>query len=352
MGADTVSGGATVETVASAPVAPTGRAAKLASLDQGKLRAEAPTAAPVEAVVEAAPTLTDPAEPAAVEAAPVAEDKPDPKAAKGIEAIEKRAVRERAALAAEKAAWQAERELQVAELARLRADLTGKASSNDDLKKLPLKDRYREALKRLDIDPDDENAMEVVSRDAYARSKSGKANPANKAYADQTSKDRELSDAIADLKRQQSELANEFKTRDQRAEMERFQTQYLDTAVKAIPADPSFIGLAHSVSPAKARASLLALGQRMERENEETPSHADVIAQYEVEQRERFVEAGLSTEQIDAMLRKPAPAKAPPPKSLDITARSTTQPINGQRSRAERIAAADAEIRKLEATPT
>ena len=326
---------------ASAPTGPSpreARAAKVAAFREGAAKAEpaapAVTAAPVEA-------------PAKVE--PVADDPPDPKTAKGIEAIEKRDKRAREALAADQAKWKAERDLEVAELARLRADLTGKAPKFDDLKKLPPAKRALEAMKLVGLDPDDEEAMEVIARDAYARSKSGKADPKNKAYADQVSEKSALAAEIAAMKAELDSVKGEFKTRDQRAAMEQFQNQYLDQAVKAVPADPSFIGLALTANPTKARAALLQIGQRLESENGDTPTHAEVIAEYERSKRAELADMGVPEAQIAAMLAKPAPVvvKAAPPKTLDVTVRSTTPPLNGNPTRDQKIAAARSGLKKL-----
>ncbi len=304
--------------------------------------AAAETATPVAAPAQAAGPP--------VVAAPAVDEPPDPAAAKGIEAIEKRDQRARAALAADQAKWKAERDLEVAEIARMRADFT-KGPDFDALKKLPPARRALEVMKLAGLDPDDEDAMEVIARDTYARSKSGKADPKNKAYADQVGEKQALTAEIEELKRQIAEVSGEFKTRDQRAQMEHFQAQYLDAAVKAVPADPSFIGLGLAANPGKARASLLSIGQRLESESGETPTHAEVIAEYEATRRAELADTGLSTAQIDALLQKPAPvvAKPAPPRTLDVTVRSTTQPINGSPTREQRIAAASAGLRKLSA---
>ena len=185
------------------------------------------------------------------------------------------------------AAAKAEIERERAELSRLRAEAE-KPSPWEALKKLPPKERYREALKLVEMDPDDETIAEVVARDAYARSKSGKADPKNKQYAEQVAEKRALETELAELRKQVADIGNEFKTRDQRAEAERFQTQYLDTAVKAIPAE-TFLSQLHTANPAKARNALLSIGQQLERDLGETPSHAEVIAEYEKRRRDADV---------------------------------------------------------------
>jgi hypothetical protein len=323
------------------------RAAKLAAY-----RAAAAKPGDVVAPTEPKPAAT---------AAPVEqprEELTDPQTAKSIEAIEKRDARARAQLAADQAAWKQQRDLELAELAKLRAELTGKTSL-DDLKKLPPSRRAIEAMRMAGLDPDDEEAMEIIARDTYARSKSGKAKPENRAYADQLAKEHGTASEIAELRKMLEETRQSIEQRDHAAELKRFQNTYLDEAVKAVPQAPSFIGRALAANPAKARGALLALGQRMEREAMEadgatsydpsyTPTHAQVIARYEEETRAELADRGFTTEQIDAMLA-PAAAKPPPPKTLDVGARPTTPITSAPQSRAEKIAKARVGLQKLNA---
>jgi hypothetical protein len=215
-------------------------------------------------------------------------------------------------------------------------------------------------MRMAGLDPDNEDEMEPIARDAYARSKSGKADPKNRAYADQLAKDHGVSSKIAELEKTIEDMRSSMTQRDQAAEMQRFQNAYLDDAVKAIPQTPSFIGRAHTANPAKARQALLALGQRMEREAMEaegatkydpsfTPTHAQVIAKYEEDTRAELADRGFTAEQIAAMLAPPsAPApKATPPKTLDVTTRPTTPISSKPLSRDEKIAAARVGLQKL-----
>lgn len=331
-----VDGDAVVASVPASPE-PSSRAAKMATARAGMAAIDAGQPVAVEAKT----------------AAPVVDDTPpetlDPKAAKGIEAIEKRDQRARAALAADQAKWKTERDIEIAELAKMRSEF--KAPNFDELKKLPPAKRAAEAMRMVGLDPDDEDVAEVIARDVYARSKSGKADPKNKAYAGQVAEKQELASELADLKRQIAEVSGEFKTRDQRSQMEQFQNQFLDQAVKAVPVELSFIGLALTANPAKARSALLAIGQRLESETGDTPSHAEVIAEYESSRRAELADAGLSEAQIAALISKPvtAPVKTQPPKTLDVTARGTTPTINGNPTRDQKIAAAANGLKKLNA---
>lgn len=274
----------------------------------------------------------------------------DPQTKRAIDLIEKRDKRAREQLAAERKALKDELAAERAELEKLSAE--AKKHQRPDMMKLPAAQRLAEALKLAGLDPDDEEAMEIVARQSYARSKSGKADPKNKAYADQVAEKDGLARELEEMREEIRATRAELSTRDQRAAVEQFQARYLDEAVKAIPAEPSFIGKAHSANPGKARSALLALGQQMEREAIEadggtydpshTPTHAQVIARYEADKRQQLKDDGFSDEQIAQILAgKPAaPAKTAPPKTLDPTARPTTTTNPGPLSRDEKIAKA------------
>jgi hypothetical protein len=304
----------------------------------------------------AAPTDAKPADPppqaVKVEAAPTPEDK-EPAPDKAIEAIEKRDKRAREALAAEKAAAKAELEAERAEIARLRAEMTGKVTPFEELQKLAkTPGKELELLKKLGIETEDDH--ERYARNTYAVSKSGKADPKNKAYADQVSEKAGLAAEIAELRATAEELRNEFKTRDQRAAMEQFQNKWLDGFKEAPPA--TFASLALTSSPEKARAAFLRVGQRLEAETGETPTHAEVLAAYEDETKADLRDRGLNDEQIALMLKPKTAAKpvAPvaPPRTLDVSTGPTTTTVTTPTTREQKIAAARAGRLKLNAATT
>lgn len=297
------------------------------------------------------------------------DEKPDdPATAKGIDAIEKRAIRAREQLAKDKADAKAELDAERAELARQRA-ATAKDPTLEELQKLAkTPGKTLELLKRLGVESEDD--YERVARDTYAVSKSGKADPKNKVHADQMAEKQGLHAELADLRKAVEETRTYLTTREQQAHVATFQKQYLDEAVKAVPTEPSFIGNALAANPEKAREKLLALGQRMEREAMQedgatkydpsyTPTHAEVIARYEKDRIAEYKDDGLTDEQIAALIaKKPIVAAAPakkPPATLDVNgARPTTPTINGTGipTRAEKMAIARAERIKRNASPS
>ncbi len=360
---DQLQGEAPVEALPVEPQAPKtsaieARASKLAAA-RGGLRDVLKGSAPTET---AAPVVEEKPAAPAVKLEPKVEktDEPDPQTLKGIEAIEKRDQRARAALAAEKKAWQAEVEQQRAELARLRAEAT-KTPPIEDLKKLPVQRRALEALKLAGIDPDDEETMDLVARESYARSKSGKADPKNRAYADQLAKEQGVSSEVAELRKMLEETRAELAERDQKQKAEAFHTKYLDETIKAVPSEPSFVGRALAANPERTRATLLTIGQHLESQTGETPTHAEVIAAYETAAKQDLKDRGFTDEQIAAILAPPAaaptktaPAAAAPVQrapTLDPARGSTTPPVNGLPTREQKLAKASEGLRKLRSQP-
>lgn len=353
------------------PAAAAARADKLAAVNAGlaKLDAAAPAALqarpaapapapddkkPVEPVPAPEAKKIDPAPAPDDKAAPgTGEEPPDEKTARSLALIDRRAK----ALRDEQATERAKLELDRAELARLRSDIEGRGSSVDDLKKLAKRDPIA-ALAKLGIESEDD--WETVGRGAYPRTKAGKADPRAAPAVAQTTRERELAEQLAELKTRQEALDTQLKTRDAEAQTRAFVENYLDQAVKAIPTAPSLIGKLHEKSPVKARQALHQLGARMEADAMKadgatkydpsyTPSHAEVIAEYEKTRRAELEEQGVD---VAAMLAPPKPATPEPKKpaaTLDPSATRHIRPANGTPSRAEKLAAVNAGLKKLEA---
>lgn len=338
--------GAVPSPVASAtaapPASPTAvKAAKLASVTAGlaKLAESEKVSAPVEATptpVVSPDAPTPP--PVATSEAPAADEAPDPKTAKGLAAIEKQAKRFRD----EQSAAKAELDVERAEIARLRAEATGKVTSIAELKKMkPL-----EVLEALGFESEDD--YDVLARGAYAKTKAGKTDPRLKQQAEQTAEARDLKTTVAELRKQIEELGGEFTKRDARAQTEAFVAKWQDEAIKAIPEEPSLIGRLAAKSPEKARDVLLTIGKYLEKQTGETPTHAECIEEYEKYRRAELEDTGVD---VAALLRPQAdaPAKKSPSRSLDITTPGGTRPLNTNLSRAEKLAAVTAGLRKLDA---
>jgi len=361
MGDDSASGGLdVVATVSHETLAPSEtpaakvaaarstRAEKIAAARTARLSGNADAAPHVpDTDAGAADTQASPAAPASESTT----EKHDESTQRGLDAIEKRDKRAREQLTKERAEAKAELDRERAELAKLRAE-ANKPAPFDDLKKLPAKDRYLQALKLAGLDPDDDESMEVIARDAYARSKSGKADPKNKAYAEQIGERDSVKSELADLRRQLEETRSSLTEREQRQQAESFQQKYLDEAVKAIPAAASLAGRALAKNPDRARGELLRVGQALETELGETPSHAEVVARYESLLRQDLLDRGLDETTIAAMLSPPkaataAPAAPKPMRTLDPGAGSITPTINGTATRAQRLAVAKQGLKKL-----
>lgn len=351
------------------------RAEKIANVSAGLAKFEAAAAAgtsvepaaetPASAAAAAEkPTPAAlPAEPAKASDKPAAEkpaDKPadepvDDKTAKGIAAIDRRAAKFRE----EQAAAKAEIELERAELARMRAEVSGKASSFEELQKLAKRDPIA-ALAKLGIDSEDD--WENVGRGAYPRTKAGKADPRAQPAVAQTARERELADKLAEVDQKLAKIDETMRQRDAQSQSQKFVSDYLDSAVKAIPADkPTLIAKLLAKSPEKARQALLQTGVRMERDAMAaegatkydpsfTPSHAEVIAEYEKGRRAELEEQGVD---VDALLAPPKPAAPAPAQkpaaTLDPTSPTGTRPTNGSPTRAEKLRAVTEGLKKLDA---
>jgi hypothetical protein len=214
-----------------------------------KTEPEAPAEPKIEEKPDEKPVETKPAEP---------DEAPDPKTAKALAQLDKQAKKFRDEQIAAKAELAQER----AEIARIKAELTGQRSSVDELRSLWKSDPLA-ALDRLGVKSEDDYA--VIGRAAFTQTKEGKADPRSKGAAEQTAKERALRAELEEAKSAIAELRDEFKTRDSKVQAQAFVEKYLDEAVKAIPPTPTLIGKLHAKSPAKARQALLELGARMEK---------------------------------------------------------------------------------------
>lgn len=345
---------AVTATVVPTQPAPSARAAKLAAANAGlaKIQAAAkksavdepaqvaPDAAPAPAGDEPKPKAPAVADKTPVEAKPEPKaEEPDPVAARGIAAIDKQAAKFRA----EQAKARADHEADRAALALDRADFARKSTAFEELQALARKNPVA-LLERLGLKSEDD--FEVAGRAILPYTKTGKNAPGAKEQAEKALRERGVDSTTAELREKIEQLENEFKTRDQTAQAQAFVDRYLDAAVKAIPATPTLIGKLHTKSPDKARQALLHLGARMEKDNDgEAPAHAEVIAEYERIRRAELEEQGVD---VDALLKPPAPvtpAKTPS-RTLDITASGSTPAINGRPTRADRLAAFNAEQRR------
>lgn len=346
--------------------------AGLAKLDAGSTAAPdaavaAPPAAGLQAAADPAPTkpTTEPdgkvePKPEAKDPPPadkLAEPAPDDKTTKAIAAIDRRAKQFRDEQAAERAKLDLER----AELARIKSEVDGRATSIDELRKLAKIDPIA-LLAKLGLDSEDE--WEAVGRGAYPRTKTGKADPRAAPAAAQTARERQLADQLAAVSEKQAKLEELIQSRDAQAQAKSFVDDYLDGAVKAIPTTPSLIGKLHAKSPKKAQQALLELGQAMEKramaadgakkyDPSYTPSHADLIAEYEKTRRAELEEQGVDVDNLLAGAgAKPAAPATKPAATLDPTSTTGTRPINGSPTRAEKLAAVTAGLKKLDAAAT
>lgn len=354
------------------------RAAKLKNVSAGlaKLKTEEPSREPPQAPkVEKLPSeigheppaekpkleqveaKADEAEPKVEE--PKAEEKlkadekpeePDPQTAKALAAIDKQAKKFRDEQAAAKREFDQERASYRAEMAREQAEWKSQLEDYKAARATAKRDPIG-FLRKLGIETEDD--WERVGRGAFPHTKQGKADPRAIEVAARHDRDAAHDSEIAELRRTVSDLTDEIKTYKSSVEARSYVETWQADAVKAIPKDkPTLIARLHEKSPAKAQKALLAIGAELERANDgETPSHADVIAEFEKRERAELEDRGVD---VDALL-KPAAAAAPAPakqapKTLDPAMPANgTRPINGYPTREQRLAAVTAGLKKLTA---
>lgn len=287
-----------------------------------------------EVAADAPPPVGDPVIPSdevdpagGGDAATLLDAKPDAETEKRLATISKAEKRMRD----EQATARAQLELDRAALARQKAEIDARGTSLEDLRTLAKKPGGRLAvLEKLGLSGEDD--LEVFAREAYANSKSGKLDPKNKAYAEQTAEKREYQTKLDQLEQRHAELEKKLEARDAAAKTEALVSRYLDEAVKAVPKTPTLIGNLLAKNPAKARAALLGVAQHMERESGETPTHAEAIAEFEKRYAAELDDLGIP---LDVALKRTAavPAATTPPAkkpgaTLDPTATGGAKPVD------------------------
>lgn len=308
-------------------------------------KVEPPKAAQVEKPVEEPKQEPAPEPEKPTEPEPKADDEqPDPKTAKALAAIDKQAKKFREEQAAAKREFEQEMADQRAEFARERAAFKAEADSFANLQKMHPLDAIRKL--RPNMTEDD---WEVVGRGAFPFTKAGKADPRAAEIAARTHKESTRDSELADLRKELAEMRETMAAQSKATEARSYVDRWSGDAVKSIPSDKkTLIGNLHAKAPEKAKQALLAIGAELERANGgETPDYADVIAEFEKRERAELEARGVD---VDALLKPAtaAPAPKPAPKTLDVTAPTNgTRPINGSPSRAEKLAAISAGLKKL-----
>jgi len=283
-------------------------------------------AAAAEAPVEEAPEPIAPAKPTLAPAKPteapklVAEVKPtdakpvesgktdsaadDAATQRGLAQIE----RARKNFLDERSAKEEELSRREARIAARENDVTGKVSSIEELKKLPLSTM----LDRLGLD---DTALVQLSRESYYRTSEGQKNPSAKQAVEEVRQRSSMSTLEQRVEALTRELAEtkESAIAAQRLVFQReHANEWVEGALKAVPADkPSLFALLQAKNPREARNKLLAIGGELEKSGGgEAPNAAEVFAEYEKRQRELLESQGIDVERL---LVPAAPAKAAAP---------------------------------------
>lgn len=297
------------------------------------------------------PSLTATDDDADVKASPVdADDKPadeveadDPTTKKGLELLKKQEKRHREQIAKDRAAV---KEMEARSRADFDADVQAKLAIWTP--KIEAAQKYEAAQARVKTDPVgllrslglSEDDFEYAAQQLFNSSKSAAADPKRKAYADQSRKEREVSDQLAQLQRKLDAMETEKRDSETKAQNTARETKYLDSVVKAVgvaAADESGDGKPAKVvaktlakSPDKAREAMKAIAYRLLKESGTTPDADEVIAAYGKQRMDELADNDID---VDAYLGKaaaPAQTLAPvakPSRTLTTDA-SPTRPAN------------------------
>jgi hypothetical protein len=231
--------------------------------------------APRRAAAEPAEEPADPEKPAAATA-------PDGETTKRLTQIQQAEERSRKKLAEE-------RKARDTELAQREAELAPRAKRADDFDALLAKAAKARSNPALLVDvfralgfTDDH--LEPAARSLYSFSKAGQADPAHRAQAERLLRDREVADDTTALRRELDDLKTQLRTRDEHAEIQRLQGEYLDHTVKAVSDDAPTVKAMAAKNPAKLRAQLWRHTEELTREQDgDLPEFAAVVARYQAE---------------------------------------------------------------------
>lgn len=244
--------GAAIAARPAAEAAPVSSDASVESPNSVDADGSAPVADPADA--------SDP-----IEAAPV--DKPDAETERRVAAVQKAEKRAREQLAKERAEAKAELEQERAEMAKFRAE-------REQFEQLKARAKYDPAavLTALGVTEDD---FEPLAKDLYARSKGAAADPKNREAAIKMQREREHTDRLAALEKQNAELREQFTKRDAQAAQEAAFTSFVGDVKKAATGEASAL---FEKSPTKAAAVVAKVTLDLWNETGEEPDHADVLA--------------------------------------------------------------------------
>lgn len=230
-------------------------------------------AKPVSSEVPADAGVDQEATPAAdddpADASDPIEPKPDAETERRLSAVQRAEKRSREMLTKERAEAKAEIERERAELSKWKAE-------RDSFEQMKARAKYDPAgvLAALGLTDED---LEPAARDLYARSKGAQSDPKAREAALKMQREREVSDRVAKIERENAELREQFTQRDQEAaHREAFDSFVGDVKKVANGTTPLF-----EKAPARANQLVRQVLQEHWAEHQEIPDVADVIASLE-----------------------------------------------------------------------
>lgn len=259
--------------------------------------------------------------------------KVDPETARRLSQVQKQEKRAREGLAAERRAFEEERE-------RWREETRGKTAAVASFEKM--KERARldlaSVVKELGIAEED---FEYHAEQLYRRSPKGMKDPRHKALAEQSMREREQADRIARLEKQLEEDRTSRSTAETRAAQVRAATEYMGKVTKAAGADAPLVRGMITKNPERAQRRLGQVALELSRDLDgDIPDPAEVVKALEADLREWGLTPPASSGTDNAS--NPA-TKAGGPKSKNPGAGEQKRPQPKQQASESRPAPEDPE---------
>lgn len=225
--------------------------------------------------------------------------KEDPETAKRIAHVRKLEQRSREKIARERTDFERERQQFTEEMKSIRA-------SAAEFERLKSRARYEPeaVLAALGLSEDD---YVFASRRLYALSKDGKADPKNKAAADQLSKEREYSDKLTATEKKLAEMEAKLEQKAQQEAAQREAAEYIENVHRAVDESAPLLQRQLAKNPGKAFQSIAMIADELAGKNGgKLPDPKKVIRVYEKRRRAELEELGVDV----AAIVKTAPKTA------------------------------------------
>lgn len=265
------------------------------------------------------------------------EEKPDPGLAKRLAAISRQEKRAKEMLARERA-----------EIERAKADLAPRLKALEEFDQLAKRAKYDPVALFRHFGISDED-FDGISRELYAASKAGQADPKLRAASQRSLRERELAEKVERLEKAAQEREQRDQERERQAAVQREVHEYVEETAKLVSDDAPLVRTMLEKNPRRAREQLAEAAHYLYQKHGEIPDKRDVVKALEEFRRAELEEAGIDVDVVVKAKKRPAGApteEKKPSKTLsnDMTAPTKT-PAKPMSKKEER----DQLVRELEA---